>query len=161
MPSSVALVDAFALTHGGGSAAGQPVAIARKLCRAHGHQWDAEDESRLAAGDSERLAAVKRQIDAMNVRRSRLIEELDGYVARSVRQIEDAPLHTETLGSVIDRLSIAWVRTQKLGSTDPRGELASRQLGELAFAYDTLLMEVATGRRRVPDWRLLKSYGES
>lgn len=162
-PSAAELVSAFARTDADEAVASPPLAIARELCRAHGLQWEAEDESRATTADSERLAAVKRRIDRMNAERSELIEELDTWAARHLRQTDGAPLHTETFGSVIDRLCIAWVRAQKLDRRESgvRGELAVRQLRELSIAYDTLVAEVVAERRRIPDWRLLKSYGET
>ena len=163
IPSAADLVTAFARSDvNEEAAASRLLAIACELCRAHASQWEAEDESRDAAADSTRLAAVKRRIDAMNVARSDLIDEVDAWAARHLRQTEGAPLHTETLGSVIDRLCIAWVRVQKLHQrgSDLRRALAARQLRELGVAYDTLVAEVVAQRRRIPDWRLLKSYGE-
>ncbi|KOG91759.1 DUF4254 domain-containing protein [Streptomyces varsoviensis] len=156
------------------------LAIARELCGQHRRQWEAEDLSRAPAADAQTLAAVKRTIDALNSRRGSLIDALDEWAGRSLRQNPRAPLHTETLGSVVDRLCIAWVRAEMLRPKTPpapppgpaaqgappadggpaaRGESAARQLAELAFAYDTLTEEIAAGLRRVPDWRLLKSYG--
>lgn len=162
-PRAAVLLSAFSDAATGRSYASPPLAIAAELCRAHTLQWEAEDESREAAADAPRLGAVKRRIDRMNATRSELIEQLDTWVSRHLGQDERAPLHTETLGSVIDRLSIAWVRAQKLRAhgSDARSELALRQLHELGLAYDTLLAELAAQRRRVPDWRLLKAYGRT
>ena len=163
-PEAAELMDVFSrATEEAGDDSPAPLAIASELCRAHGRQWEAEDEARAAAADERRLAAVKRQIDRMNATRSELIEQIDDSILRHLRQADEAPLHTETLGSVIDRLCIAWVRTQKLErqGSDARYEIATRQLRELGIAYDTLVAEVGAERRRVPDWRLLKSYGES
>lgn len=156
-------MSAFSEAGTGGTCDSPPLAIAAELCRAHTLQWEAEDESRAEHADERHLAAVKRRIDGMNAARSELIEQLDTWVSRHLEQAEAAPLHTETLGSVIDRLSIAWVRAHKLRArgSDPRSELAARQLRELGLAYDTLLAELAGRRRRVPDWRLLKSYGQT
>lgn len=144
------------------------ISISRALCDHHRRQWEAEDHARQSSADAETLAAIKRTIDTMNMRRSGLIEELDAWVGDQLPQDRASPLHTETLGSVIDRLCIAWVRSQKLrlknsdslGPTTSRREIqAERQLAELADAYDTLLAEILDGKRQVPDWRLLKSYG--
>ncbi len=144
------------------------IRISSELCDHHRRQWEAEDQARQSRTDTETLAGIKREIDTMNMRRSGLIDELDEWVADHFPQDHEAPLHTETLGSVVDRLCIAWVRSQKLrlkesGSpalgTPGRGALAARQLAELGTAFDTLVREVASGRRQVPEWRLLKSYG--
>ncbi len=161
-PGAAELMVAFSRAESPEPGTSVPLAIASELCRAHGRQWEAEDEARAVAADEARLAAVKRRIDRMNASRSDLIDAIDSWMCRHVEQAMGAPLHTETIGSVIDRLSIAWVRARKLdGGLDGRRELAARQLRELGVAYDTLIAEVGAERRRVPDWRLLKSYGES
>lgn len=162
-PGAAELVAAFSGADAERQRASRPLAIACELCRAHRLQWEAEDDSRATHADGALLAEVKRRIDRMNSTRSGLIEELDTWASGHLAQADGAPLHTETLGSVIDRLCIAWVRTQKLNCRESsgRGVLAARQLRELAFAYDTLVAEVIAGCRRLPDWRLLKSYGRA
>ncbi|WP_367880505.1 DUF4254 domain-containing protein [Salinispora arenicola] len=81
-----------------------------------------------------------------------------------VRASSDAPLHTETVGSVIDRLAIAWIRWRRFSDLSQHersaihSSLALRQLTELAGAYDVLALDIHHGRRRVPRWRALKSY---
>ena len=143
---------------------GPLVWAARHLARHHDDQWRAEDLARVSVHDDRLLADLKRRIDAMNMVRSRLIDEIDAWVAANVPQNVRASLHTETLGSVIDRLCIALVRAnrlQKAPRSSARSELARRQLTELASAYDHLTCEILSGSRRVPDWRTLKSYGPS
>src|SRR5262249_27123607 len=79
---------------------------------------------------------------------------IDEHVVITTR--EDAALHTETVGSVVDRLAIAWVRTRRFGeleSPDNRvglAEAARRQFSELAGAYDDLVREVSAGGRDAP-----------
>jgi hypothetical protein len=144
-----------------------PLAAARRLARAHLDQWRAEDESRAPGADDAVLAGVKRKIDAMNAARSALIDEIDAWVAAHVAQRPAAPLHTETLGGLVDRLCIASVRARQLAARAAesgereRARHAERQLRELCEAYDALAVEVEAGRRRLPDWRLLKSYGRA
>lgn len=140
------------------------VEIAQRLRRHHDAQWEAEDRSRTSAGDDRVLAALKRQIDEMNMARSRLVDEIDMWATEHVPQYSTAALHTETLGSVIDRLCIASIRADRLGRTpnaESRALLADHQLRQLSEAYDQLVEELLAGRRRVPGWRMLKSYGES
>ena len=125
--------------------------LADRLRRQHVEQWQAEDLSRTAAGDDHVLADVKRHIDQLNVARARFIDELDTELALRLPQEPAAPLHTETLGSVIDRICIAWVRTDKIARTgrgERRAQLAGHQMQELAHAYDVLVTEVTDGRRR-------------
>ncbi|WP_434743837.1 DUF4254 domain-containing protein [Micromonospora sp. SH-82] len=122
--------------------------------------------SRDSSADDHVVAAAKRSIDTLNEVRMTLISDVDSWVEKTVRVSGAAPLHTETIGSVIDRLAIAWVRWRRLVELDARQRsgirpsLALRQFTELAHAYDVLAVDVHEGRRRVPRWRALKSYRE-
>ncbi|MFD1537578.1 DUF4254 domain-containing protein [Nonomuraea guangzhouensis] len=160
IPQSAELLVCF---DRGDAGDGVMTGIACRLRWHHDEQWQAEDQSRDAADDDEVLAKIKRHIDTMNLTRSRLVDELDAWLTECLSQNLSAPLHTETLGSVVDRLSIAWVRADRLGRREDggsRSQHAARQLEELAHAYDVLVSEIRAGSRRVPDWRALKSYGE-
>ncbi|WP_330461166.1 DUF4254 domain-containing protein [Streptomyces sp. NBC_00820] len=137
--------------------------VADRLRRQHAEQWQAEDLSRTAVGDDHVLAAVKRRIDRLNTARARLIDELDAQLAPRLPREPVGVLHTETLGSVIDRICIAWVRADQISRLDDcerRAQLAGHQLRQLADAYDVLVGEVEGGLRRIPRWLTLKSYGE-
>ncbi|WP_053733335.1 DUF4254 domain-containing protein [Nocardia sp. NRRL S-836] len=138
---------------------------AHRLLRHHREQWHSEDEVRRCYGDDGVVAALKRKIDAMNAARVPLVEDVDDLVAGHVPPPADVtPMHTETLGSVVDRLTIAFIRAEVFRASRPghaRQLLAEQQLDELAHAYDDLVHELAAGTRRVPAWRVLKAYGNS
>jgi hypothetical protein len=150
---------------------GKFTSLAQKLVRNHRIQWDAEDVIRSKYDDDHTAASLKRRIDELNSTRVSLVGELDQMIACSLIQTNPyAPLHTETIGSVIDRLIIASIRVQSLyqklfknegEESRSRFEAASQQLEELSTAYDTLVSEVRSGKRRVPAWRALKTYNES
>jgi Protein of unknown function (DUF4254) len=138
--------------------------IAQRLRRHHDAQWQAEDCSRKEAKNDKALAAIKRQIDEMNIVRTRLVDEIDSWATEHIQQDPTAVLHTETLGSVIDRICIASVRAEHLRrgqNAVSRAHLAEQQLQELLAAYDQLVRDLVAGRRRVPGWQTLKSYDES
>lgn len=132
--------------------------IVSLLVGQHRAQWAAEDRSRVSR-DAAELARIKQTIDTLNSRRADLVAALDEHFAAVLPVVPaSAPLHTETAGSVIDRLVIATVRAERL--TGERQVQAARQLSELADAYDGLMTEVFAGARRLPRWLPLKSYGE-
>ena len=137
-----------------------------RLVAHHGEQWTAELVSRDPAADDGDVARSKRRIDALNMVRSELVDAIDRWVADHVAMSPDTPLHTETLGSVVDRLAIAWVRAQRLAadgspSTESgRARRALEQWVQLVQAYEDLVVEVVAGQRRLPSWRTLKSYRE-
>lgn len=137
------------------------MAAAEELAANHRRQWHAEDSSRDPRADAAAVAANKRRIDALNARRVALVEQIDAWVTERLTFRAGESLHTETVGTVIDRMAIAWVRATTLINSDaPRdhARIALRQLAELATAYDDLVRDVAAGRRRLPRWRPLKSY---
>lgn len=145
--------------------------LVSELCSVNAQLWDTEDGARHASDDMA-LAAAKREIDRLNLERNHLIEQVDEVLAcgstSRVRaaKVEKAPVHTETVGSVVDRLVILALRVRrtKAASTgDP--ELSTRiasldhQYGELSAALAVLIEEVAIGTRRLPDGRRFKLYG--
>ncbi|GAB3138454.1 hypothetical protein GCM10027290_05860 [Micromonospora sonneratiae] len=143
-----------------------PLRAAGRLAVHHGDQWSAEMISRDPNADDHVVAAAKRSIDLLNRVRVDLVTEIDTWVDRVLDDPGTGPLHTETIGSIIDRLAIAWVRCQRLidhegqGRSDSQADTALRQFRELARAYDDLVRDVREGCRRIPRWRALKSYGE-
>jgi len=161
LPRSASIIEAF-LDVTTRDHPGQIVLnIGHDLAAQHQRQWEAEDLCRAPGSPTEAVAASKRLIDDLNARRVALVDQIDDWVARRVESRVGASLHTETLGSVVDRLAIAWVRANSLINTigaHDRARVALRQLAELAEAYDDLIRDVGAGRRRLPAWRPLKNY---
>lgn len=166
LPTSSALLDAFNNGFQSATDAGLILDTAAALALHHQCQWAAEDVSR-DTDDVSVVAQAKRQIDELNRNRIKLVSRIDTWIDQhlAVPAWDSVALHTETVGSVIDRLAISWVRAHRLGCVerDAKAEAASgpalRQLGELACAYDDLVRDVLAGTRRLPVWRALKRYG--
>lgn len=161
LPRSASIIEAFHDATNRDHPGWHVLDTANALAAHHQQQWHAEDFSRAPGASAKDIAASKRLIDELNAKRVALVERVDEWVAGQVHSRADASLHTETLGSVVDRLAIAWVRTNSLINiyeARDRARMALRQLAELADAYDDLIRDVATGRRRLPAWRPLKTY---
>lgn len=161
LPTSGSIIEAFRDTARGDDLGQHVLTTSRELAAHHQRQWHAEDVSRAPGASAEDIAVCKRLIDQLNARRVALVEQIDEWVGNQIHSGADASLHTETLGSVVDRLAIAWVRASRLiksGGVRDGATVALRQLAELADAYDDLVGDVAAGHRRLPAWRSLKSY---
>lgn len=160
LPRAASLIAAFPAATSRGHRGQFIIDSGHELAVQHQQQWSAEDASRADGVSAEMVASCKRLIDGLNARRVMLVEHIDDWVAREIRGRADASLHTETIGSVVDRLAIAWVRANSLRSdgANDQARLALLQLTELAAAYDDLVRDVACGCRRLPYWRSLKAY---
>ncbi|MEA3529186.1 DUF4254 domain-containing protein [Nocardia implantans] len=86
-------------------------------------------------------------------RRARLIREIDRWVeARLPVARGGAYLHTESFGSVVDRLARLSACAYAAMAGDQEWDLwfAWERLAEAAVAYEDLVGELSSGRRRLP-----------
>ena len=121
------------------------------------------------------LAAVKRSIDASNARRVRTIEVFDvevmGLLARADLPVAAAPLHSESPGSIVDRIGVLALKLYHIraelstagGTADEaalhgRLESIGEQMQDLSGCLDRLFREIAAGERRIKLYRQVKVY---
>ncbi|MGW4229546.1 DUF4254 domain-containing protein [Streptomyces sp. NPDC004980] len=138
-----------------------------RLHTVNGRLWDTEDRVRGTSLSAAQVADCKREIDQLNAERNTLAERADEVLGTLADAgCADAPLHTETLASVVDRLSVLTLRIWHSEQTAARDELAHRrvpalhgQREELCAALDSLITDVVAGRRRLPVSARFKLYG--
>ena len=152
-------------------------AIARQH-RANFDLWHIEDEARAPGATDAELAGVKRRVDQTTQRRNDLTEELDrtllGWLATERLPNPQAPLHSESPGLIVDRLSILALKiyhtteeAERAGAPvghaeRNRGRLAilEEQRADLAGCLDALWSETLAGARRFKLYRQLKMYND-
>jgi dephospho-CoA kinase len=140
--------------------------VLRQLHTVNGRLWAAEDLVRTPGLAIGQVADAKREIDQLNGDRNTLAERADeilGLLAPVAR--DETPVHTETLATVLDRLSVLTWRIWHTGRAADDDELARRRLpllhrqaAELRSGLDTLISEVLAGQKRLPAAARYKLY---
>ncbi|MBS1798902.1 MAG: DUF4254 domain-containing protein [Acidobacteria bacterium] len=152
--------------------------LVRAQHRANFDLWHEEDKARDPRATDAAIATVKRAIDRLNQRRNDLVEQIDGLLLAEFQQVfaghPDAPLHSETPGLMIDRLSILALKIYhtaeeagRAGASEEHREknrarllLLQEQRDDLAGALGVLNEEMASGRRRFKLYRQMKMYND-
>ena len=143
--------------------------------RANFDLWHREDAARDPMAADQAIAAVKRAIDKLNQRRNDLTERIDAILlAAAAAMSESAPLHSETPGLMIDRLSILELKhfhtAEQIERRDVSAEHRDRnrerllvlndQQEDLARCLAELWCEVMAGARRFKLYRQMKMYND-
>ena len=140
--------------------------------------WHVEDDARAVDVGPEVIARCKRDIDRLNQRRNDLIERVDGALVSLLLPLLPARLpertNTETLGSVLDRLSILALKIYHMDEQTRRvdvgeehraacrdkAEVLRRQRADLLAAARDLVDEYGRGEKRPVVYRQFKMYND-
>lgn len=136
--------------------------------------WHEEDKARDKFASDSDIAGVKRRIDKLNAMRVNKTEEIDSILLQTNKINSNAPLNTETAGSVIDRLTILVLKKYHMeveaNRKDSSKELKEKcaenlkminiQMDNLVSAYDNLINEIESGERRYTLYRQFKMYND-
>ncbi len=140
-------------------------------------QWHMEDIIRDPDIDPLEALALKRRIDASNQRRTDMVEQLDARFRdkyAGVKALPSATINTESPAWAIDRLSILalkiWHMREQAERADAdaahtartRGKLdiLLQQREDLTDAIDTLLDDIAAGRKYMKVYMQMKLYND-
>ena len=156
----------------------EPHGAVLKLHRANFELWHLEDKARdIHSGDAA-VAATKRAIDQVNQRRNDSVESMDAALLDSLRARDlpapVAPLHSETPGQMLDRLSILALKLYHAGFEALREDASSahreqnraraaalrEQQDDLAGCLAALWTAVLNRDRRFKLYRQMKMYND-
>lgn len=151
--------------------------------------WAEEDLARRTTVTAAEIVANKRAIDACNQARNDAVERIDEILLVALGLVDaasarsDAPLarvppgarlHSETAGSMIDRLSILALKAHAMRAQATRHDVAEahraasrarlerlqQQRQDLAGCLDALLADAAAGRAHFKVYRQFKMYND-
>lgn len=141
--------------------------------------WHEEDEARSPSASDAVIAQVKRNIDGHNQRRNDLIEKLDealldALAAQGAWVNHQAPLNSETPGSMIDRCSILALKIFHMNEQTRRGDVdqthkdqaaakvavLQTQRADLLGCLKALWSEAQAGTRQFKIYRQYKMYND-
>ncbi len=141
-------------------------------------QWHMEDIIRDPQIDPVAALELKRRIDRSNQERTDMVEEIDTAFRdkyASVPALPDATINTETPAWAIDRLSILALKIYHMQIEADRTDAAPdhrarcrakldillQQRKDLSAAIDTLLDDIAAGRKYMKVYRQMKMYNDA
>jgi hypothetical protein len=134
--------------------------------------WHQEDQARDPDASDARIVEVKHAIDRLNQRRNDLVEQIDIALLEAAAPRPEAPLHSETPGLIIDRLSILSLKLfhteEQLHRSTPQHQannhnrllLLNDQRSDLAACLTRLWEDILAGRRRFKLYRQFKMYND-
>ena len=143
--------------------------------RANFDLWHEEDKAREPGASDAAIARVKRSIDSFNQTRNDLVEAIDRLLlAAAGVQNPAAPLHSESPGLILDRLSVLALKIYHTAEEAHRTtaseahrqrnlarlDLLREQRDDLAACLDELWQQTLAGHRRFKLYRQFKMYND-
>lgn len=140
--------------------------------------WHTEDQARTPNASDTQIATVKRAIDQINQRRNDLAEACDDFLLQLLEASQlpapAAPLHSESPGLMIDRLSILSLKifhtAEQLDRSQPpaghlqrnrqRLAILTQQQADLVQCFDRAWTQILAGNLRFKVYRQLKMYND-
>lgn len=138
--------------------------------------WHAEDRARRDDKGFELVYQAKREIDKCNQLRNNRMEAMDEWLFNHLKPAAhtDCPVHSESPGMIIDRLSILALKAYHMSLQTQRKDVAEEhrtscfnkltviqnQLEQLAQCFAELLAEVKAKKRTFRIYHQFKMYND-
>lgn len=140
-------------------------------------QWHMEDIIRDPEINPVAALELKRRIDRSNQERTDMVEEIDEQLRTKYAEVTllpDATINTETPAWAIDRLSILALKLYHMNAEVMREDaneahkarckaklnVLQQQRIDLSAAIDTLLDDIAAGRKYMKVYKQMKMYND-
>lgn len=140
-------------------------------------QWHLEDIIRDPNIDPAEALLLKRRIDKSNQDRTDLVEQIDSYFRTQYNDVKvqaDATINTESPAWAVDRLSILALKIFHMAEQVSRQDaepahvekcraklsVLLEQQKDLSMAIDTLLDDIANGRKYMKVYKQMKMYND-
>lgn len=148
-----------------------------RKCWIDAAQWHMEDLIRDPNIDPVAGMDLKHRIDKSNQQRTDLVELIDSYFLtrfKDVKPLENATLNTETPAWAVDRLSILSLKIWHMREQTERQDVdeehrkkceaklavLEEQKVDLSGALDTLLNDIAQGKKVMKLYKQMKMYND-
>lgn len=138
--------------------------------------WHAEDRARREDQGPDFVYQAKREIDHCNQQRNNCMEAMDSWVYQNLQPapLGSCPVHSETPGMIIDRLSILALKAYHMGLQTRREEasvahrencqkklvIIQEQQQQLKDCLHQLLTEIAAKTRTFRIYHQFKMYND-
>lgn len=140
-------------------------------------QWHLEDIIRDPEIDPKEALELKRRIDRSNQVRTDMVEDVDTWFRDNYKNVipaENATINTESPAWALDRLSILALKiwhmreqaerkdasAEHIATTTAKLQVLLEQRQDLTEAIDTLLSDIAAGRKYMKVYRQMKLYND-
>lgn len=139
--------------------------------------WHEEDKAREPNVTDADIARVKRSIDGLNQRRNDMITEIDIYLMENqLGEFHDdsLPWNSETLGSIVDRLSISSLKVFHMAEQTERQDADQSHIAscreklarlrvqndDLAHSLQTFINDIKSSKKQNKLYRQFKMYND-
>lgn len=128
--------------------------------------WNLEESVRKKDIDDASIAAIKRKIDNSNLQRHRAVAELDRllteYFTSSIKTGAGTVLNSETMGQMLDRLSVLMLKHKNFSAKNDKDRLAriERHIEHISACFDNAIELINRGALP-PGCDEIKDYGDA